>query len=125
MEITINVQVPEDFMSLCTIYNIQPQQFVQSFINKVSFPSYHTGTSKQMKWATLFFLQYVELKDQDSDTEFDLEDHYLQSFTDTLAKNMAENNDNGSKAREAGREVMREWQKAVLTERAKYITDQL
>jgi len=40
MEITMNVQVPEDFMSLCTIYNIQPQQFVQSFINKVSFPYY-------------------------------------------------------------------------------------
>jgi len=78
-----------------------------------------------MKWATLFFLQYVELKDQDSDTEFDLEDHYLQCFTDTLAKNMAKNNDGGAKAREAGREVIREWQKAVLAERAKYITDQL
>ena len=125
MEITINLQVPEDFRSLCTIYNIQPQQFIQSFINKVSFPSYYTGTSKQMKWATLFFLQYTELMEQDSDTEFDLEDQYLQCFTDTLAENMEKHKDGGAKAREAGREVIRDWQKAVLAERARYITDQL
>jgi len=123
MEITVNVQLPEDFMSLCTIYNIQPQQFIQSFINKVSFPSYYTGTSKQMKWATLFFLQYVEMAEQDSDTEYDLEDHYLQRFTDTLTENMK--NDGGAKARAAVRVVMMDWQKAVLAERAKYITDQL
>jgi len=123
MEITVNVQLPEDFMSLCTIYNIQPQQFIQSFINKVSFPSYYTGTSKQMKWATLFFLQYVEMAEQDSDTEYDLEDHYLQRFTDTLTENMK--NDGGVKARAAVRVVMMDWQKAVLAERAKYITDQL
>lgn len=41
-----------------------------------------------MKWATLFFLQYVEMKEPDSNTEYDLEDDYLQCFTDTLAKNM-------------------------------------
>jgi len=123
MEITVNVQLPEDFMSLCTIYNIQPQQFIQSFINKVSFPSYYTGTSKQMKWATLFFLQYVEMAEQDSDTEYDLEDHYLQRFTDTLTENMK--NDGGAKARAAVRVVMMDWQKAVLAERAKYITDKL
>ena len=123
MEITVNVQLPEDFMSLCTIYNIQPQQFIQSVINKVSFPSYYTGTSKQMKWATLFFLQYVEMAEQDSDTEYDLEDHYLQRFTDTLTENMK--NDGGAKARAAVRVVMMDWQKAVLAERAKYITDKL
>jgi len=55
MEIGINLQAPEDFMSLWTIYNIQPQHFIQSFINKVSFPSYYTGTSKRMKWAPCSF----------------------------------------------------------------------
>ena len=80
---------------------------------------------KNTKWATLFFLQYTELMEQDSDTEFDLEDHYLQYFTDTLAENMEKYKDGGAKAREAGREVIRDWQKAVLAERTKYITDQL
>jgi len=74
---------------------------------------------------TLFFLQYIAMEEQDSDTEYDLEDHYLQCFTDTLAKNLEKSNDDGAKAREAGREVIRNWQKAVLAERAKYITDQL
>ena len=80
---------------------------------------------KNTKWTTLFFLQYTELMEQDSDTEFDLEDHYLQYFTDTLAENMEKYKDGGAKAREAGREVIREWQKAVLAERARYITDEL
>ena len=63
--------------------------------------------------------------EQDSDTEFDLEDQYIQCFTDTLAENMEKHKDGGAKAREAGREVIRDWQKAVLAERTKYITDQL
>lgn len=125
METTLNLNVPEDFISLCSIYNIQPQKFIQSFVDNVSFPSFYTGKIKEEKWATYFFLHYIESKEYATETEDDLENQYLQRFTDALNANMEQYNDDGENAREAGRGVIREWQKAVLAERARYIIDQL
>lgn len=125
METTMNLNLPEDFMNLCSIYNIQPQQFIQSFVDNISFPSFYTGAQKDEKWATYFFLHYIESEGYGAATECDLENEYLQCFTDTLAANLEQYDDGGAKAREEGRGVIRKWHKAVLAERTKYIMDQL
>ena len=125
METTIKIDVPEDLMSLCTIYNIQPQKVMECFAKNVSFPTYYTDVNGKNKWATLFFLQLIDAKEDETETDIDLEEHYLQLFNDTLARHMDEHDDDGVKAREAGRNVIRQWQKAVIAERAKYILDGL
>jgi len=125
MEITVKLDVPEDLMNLCTIYNIQPQKVMQCFAKNVSFPTYYTDVNGKNKWATLFFLQLIDAKEDETETDIGLEEHYLQHFNDILSEQMEEHDDDGVKAREAGRNVIRNWQKAVLGERARYITDQL
>jgi len=125
METTIKIDVPEDLLSLCTIYNIRPQKVMECFAKNVSFPTYYTDVKGKNKWATLFFLQLIDAKEDETETDIELEEHYLQCFNDTLAIQMKEHNDDGAKAREAGRNVIRQWQKAVIAERAKYILDGL
>jgi len=125
METTIKLNVPEDLLSLCTIYNIQPQKVLECFAKNVSFPRYYTDVNGKNRWATLFFLQLLDGKEDETETDIGLEEHYLQHFNDTLAIQMEEHNDNGVKARAAGRNVIRNWQKAVIAERAKYILDGL
>ena len=125
METTVKIDVPEDLMNLCTIYNIQPQKVMECFAQHVSFPTYYTDVIGKTRWATLFFLQLLDAKEDETETDIGLEEHYLQHFTDTLAVQMKEHNDDGVKAREAGRNVIREWQRAVIAARAGYILDQL
>ena len=71
-----------------------------------------TDVKGKNKWATLFFLQLIDAKEDETETDIELEEHYLQCFNDTLAIQMKEHNDDGAKAREAGRNVIRQWQKA-------------
>jgi len=125
MDTTIKINVPEDLMNLCTIYNIQPQKVIECFVKNVSFPSYYTDVNGKNNWATLFFLQLLDDQEDETETDIGLEDHYLQHFNDTLARALEEHDDNGLKTREAGRRVIRDWQKAVLAERARYLIDQL
>ena len=125
METTVKIDVPEDLMNLCTIYNIQPQKVMECFARHVSFPIYYTDVNGKTRWATLFFLQLLDEKEDETETDIGLEEHYLQHFTDTLAIQMKEHNDDGVKAREAGRKVISNWQKAVLAGRAKYTLDGL
>lgn len=125
MEYQIKIDVPEDLMSLCMIYNIQPQKVIECFVQHVSFPSYYSEVNGKNKWATLFFLQMIDAKEDETETDIGLEDHYLQYFNDTLTAEKEKYDDGGVKAREAGRNVIRNWQKAVLAGRVKYITDQL
>ncbi|MCX2482568.1 hypothetical protein [Pedobacter sp. MR2016-24] len=125
METTIKLNVPEDLMNLCTIYNIRPQKVMDCFAKSVSSPTYYTDVNGKNRWATLFFLQLLDAKEDETETDIALEEHYLDCFNDTLAKYLKEYDDDGEKAREAGRNVIRQWQKAVIADRAKYIFDQL
>lgn len=125
METTINITLPEDFNILCNIYQIRPETIIQKFIEQVSFPVFYSNTNGEERWATFFFLNYLNLYESDYKVNEVLENHYLKAFTKVTAENLDMHPHDTAKAEQAGREVMQLWLKAVLTERAKYIIDNL
>ncbi|MET4141471.1 hypothetical protein [Pedobacter sp. UYP1] len=55
----------------------------------------------------------------------DLEIHYLTLFNKAIRYNLVTSPQDKVKAVNSGRKVIRQWLKAVLAERTKYITDGL
>ena len=125
METNMNITLPEDFNTLCSIYQINPENLIQSFVNEVSFPSFYSRPNDTDRWATYFFLHFLDVEETKYDVNEDMEDHYLKRFTDVLKHNFENHFDDVSKAENDGRDVMRQWHKAALAERARYITDNL
>lgn len=124
METNIQVSLPEDFSTLCTIYQIRPELLIQQFIDRVSFPGFYSNPNGSNKWATYFFLNFLDREESKYEVDRELESHYLSIFNSTLLKLVKMGGDNAI-PEEAGRKVMRQWLKAVLAERTKYITDNL
>ena len=124
MKTSIQLDLPEDFSTLCTIYQIKPETFVQSFINQVSFPCFYSNPTSNDRWATYFFLNFLDAEEEHTEVNRELEEHYLNLFNKNLMQLLAQK-ENGADAEEAGRKVMEQWLKAILAERAKYITDYL
>lgn len=125
METTIQLTLPEDFNTLCSIYQIQPEYFIQTFIDKISLPIYYGGANDSDKWSTLFFLQFLESEHEHYEVNDELETKFLTKFNRIVRYNFEPNLVNTGVTLTAGREVMREWLIAVLAERSKYLTDTL
>ena len=124
METQIQLSLPEDFSMLCTIYQIKPELILQQFIDQVSFPRFYSNPNGSEKWATYFFLNFLDREESKYEVDRELENHYLNIFNSTLLKLVKMGGDHAI-PEEAGRKVMRQWLKAVLAERSKYITDNL
>ncbi|MBB5647657.1 hypothetical protein [Pedobacter cryoconitis] len=125
METPINITLSEDFNTLCSIYQIKPEYFIQTFIDQVSFPSFYSRPSDKDRWATFFFLQFLEIEESHYDVNRELEEHYLSLFRKAIRCNFKDDPEDIPASVEAGRNMMNQWLKAVLAERAKYITDKL
>jgi hypothetical protein len=125
METNIKITLPEDFDTLCSIYQIAPEAIIQSFINQVSYPLFYSRPQDTDRWATFFFLDFLESEGYECVVNEALEDEYLRKFTDALRPDLFPNVYDASKAEKNGRAIMRQWLKAVLAERSKYITDNL
>lgn len=125
MENQINISLTEDFETLCTIYQIKPEFFIQTFINQVSFPSFYSAPNDKNRWATFFFLQFLETEEPNYNVNRDLEDHYLRLFREAMKCNFKDDPEDAPATIETGRSMMKKWLKAVLTERARYLTDEL
>jgi len=125
METTINITLPEDFYTLCSIYQIKPEVFVQNFIDQVSFPSFYSNPTGSNRWVTFCFLNFLDLEESKYEVNEDLESQYLNLFSDAIRYNHDVNPEDMVQSVKAGREIMKQWLKAVLTERTKYITDNL
>lgn len=125
MKIDLKITPTEDFTTLCSIYNIQPEMLIQSFIDQISFPCYYSKDEDDEKWALLFFLQYLDSDSYNEVINEKLQDYYLNIFSKVIAENLDSFPGDPLKAQEAGRKIIRKWHKAVLAERTKYITDQL
>lgn len=125
METPINITLSEDFYTLCSIYQIKPEYFIQTFIDQVSFPSFYSRPSDKDRWATFFFLQFLETEESHYDVNRELEEHYLSLFRKAIRCNFKDDPEDMPASVEAGRNMMKQWLKAVLAERAKYITDKL
>jgi hypothetical protein len=124
METQIQLSLPEDFSTLCTIYQIKPELLIQQFIDQVSFPGFYSNPNGRSKWATYFFLNFLDREESKYEVDRELESHYLSIFNSTLLKLVKMGGDNAI-PEEAGRKVMRQWLKAVLADRTRYITDNL
>lgn len=125
METIIKVTLPEDFMSLCTIYQIKPDFFIQTFINQVSFPVFYSQPHQNDRWATFFFLKFLDVEESAYEVNEDLEDQYLELFTRMVKQNFIDHQDDPIEVEKAAREIMNQWLKAVLAERSQYIIDNL
>lgn len=125
METPINITLSVDFYTLCSIYQIKPEYFIQTFIDQVSFPSFYSRPNDKDRWATFFFLQFLETEESNYDVNRELEEHYLSLFLKAIRCNFKDEPEDMSASVEAGRTMMNQWLKAVLAERAKYITDKL
>lgn len=125
METTIHLTVSEDFETLCSIYQIKPEYFVQKFINQVSLPEYYSSPSNHNRWGTLFFLQFLEVELSHYEVNREFEDHYLLAFDQAMQYKYDTNPALSETSLSIGRNIMRQWLKVVLAERAKYITDHL
>ena len=121
----MNLNLPEDFIILCSIYQIKPNVIVQTFIDQVSFPGFYSRPDGKDRWATLFFLHFLETEESQYEVNDEMEDEYLRKFTDALKQHFYPNTYDELRAAEKGRAVMRQWMKAALSDRTKYIMDNL
>ncbi len=120
----MNLNLPEDFTTLCTIYQIKPETMIQSFIDQVSFPGFYYNPTGRNRWATYFFLHFLDTEESKYEVDRELENKYLRIFNHTILQ-MFDQKEDESKAKDAARKVMRQWLKAALAERTRYITDNL
>jgi len=125
METTIQITLSEDFETLCSIYQIKLEYFIQTFIDQVSLPEYYSSPSSDNRWGTLFFLQFLEAELSHYNVNRELEDHYLVAFDQAMKYNYDANSAANETALTTGKNIMRQWLKAALAERAKYLTDNI
>lgn len=118
METTIHLNLSEDFNTLCTIYQIKPEYFIQTFINQVSFPEYYSRPTAKDRWATLFFLQFLQVECASYNVNRELEKQHLTLFKDAMMYKFETEPENNPVLIKTGREVMRQWLKAVQEEPA-------
>ena len=125
METTIHLTLSEDFETLCSIYQIKPEYFIQTFIDQVSLPEYYSDPSNNNRWGTLFFLHFVEAELSHCNVNRKLENRFLTAFNQAMKYNFDAQSTAGESSMTTGRNIMRQWLKVVLAERTKYITDNL
>lgn len=108
MKKAIRIELPDDFCTACEIFGLPPEEVIQEFTRRVSLPVYFSEREDRHRWATLFFLDYIDHLAPKRRQPEDIHEkymHLLNKRTET-AKN--------SRAREkAGRQVLLEWRKAV------------
>ena len=125
MEVQLNLNLPEDFSNLCTIYQIKPENILQALMDQVSFPCFYSQANGKERWATLFFLNYLDQEKAVCNVDEELEDQYLKTFTDTVKQVSAQHPTEELKTEQAGRKVMEKWMKATVAQRASYLTNGL
>lgn len=125
METTINIHLSQDFNTLCCIYQIKPEFFLQTVVDQISFPSYYSNPIGNDRWATFCFLNFLQQEESNFQVDEDLEDKYLDLLDSSINYNLHADPEVTAKSLTRVKGIMKEWQKAVLAERTKYITDHL
>lgn len=124
METTIQLALPEDFTTLCNLYTINPQDFIQSFVNQVSLPRFYSYPLGSSRWATYFFLDYIENEDNCTLVDRELESKYLTMFNEHII-NAVKQTGEISASEAAGRNILKLWLRDVIIERGRYLTENL
>lgn len=118
MKINVTIDSPEDFSVLCDLFKVEPQAFLQKFVDRVSFPFYYSQPDGDERWATLFFLYYLAQQER---SEEDMEQHepFMNELADVVFKQLDSSHKNAARAELAGRKVMKQWHKQVMAKRGK------
>lgn len=119
MEVTIKLEITEDFNLACEIFNITPKTFLQTIVSKISLPYFYSHPNTKKQWATMLFLEYVMLVEKDDD-EANVHGVYLDKMYSVLTNILSEHNDE-EKAESSAREVFKEWHRAIISKRAEYL----
>lgn len=124
-KLNLSLYGSEDFDMLCSIFQINPETLLQLFIDRLSFPLFYSHPDGKERWATLFFINFLEYEDASYHVDPELQDKYLTKFNRATAYIPNGKTQDFATKVKAGRAIMMEWQKAVLSARASYLTDNL
>jgi hypothetical protein len=120
MEMTIKLEIAEDFNLACEIFNITPEAFLQTIVSKISLPYFYSHPNTKKQWATMLFLEYVMLIEKDDEDETNIHGMYLDKMYSVLNNILSEHNDE-EKAESCARKVFKEWHRATINKRAEYL----
>ncbi|WP_316821653.1 hypothetical protein [Pedobacter gandavensis] len=118
MKINITIHPTEDFNILCELFNVDPQTLIQKFVERTSFPFYYSQPDGDERWATLFFLSYIE---KEKRTKIEMAEHepFMNELAEVVFKHLESGHQNSAKAEIAGRKVMKQWHKEIVAKRGK------
>jgi hypothetical protein len=128
MEINFKSEVPEDFSTLCDIFQIKPEILIKSILDRISFPFFFCNPHSRQRWSTFLFLEHLDGDDYEfNEKEMELNEAYCEKITNAILRIKKNDDDEitNKKAEEEARKLMREWHKMVMKERSKYLIDNL
>lgn len=118
MNINVHINPTEDFHILCDLFNVEPQVLLQKFVEKISFPFYYSQPDGNERWATLFFLSYIE-EGKRNTAEMAEHEPFMNELAEVVFKHLESGHQNSAKAELAGRKLMKKWHKQVMAKRGK------
>ena len=118
MNLTITIDIPEDFKQLCDIFNFDPEDIFQAFANKISFPVFYSQPNSRHRWANFFFLDYLVDTCRNDTTKWEIH----KAFMDKMVHSISKSDD---KSEEANRTVMKEWHQFILNKRTEDLINKL
>lgn len=116
MKINVSIDPPEDFSMLCDLFKVEPEAFLQKFVDRVSFPFYYSQPDGDERWATLFFLYYLG-QQPGYDEEMEQHEPFMNELAEVVFKQLDSSHRNAEKAALAARKVMKQWHKQVIAKR--------
>lgn len=117
MKMNVTINPTEDFSILCDLFKVEPQELLQKFVERVSFPFYYSQPDGDQRWATLFFLCYLGQQGKDNELEMAEHEPFMTELAEVVFKHLETGQKNTDKAALAGRKVMKQWHKQVMAKR--------
>lgn len=118
MKFALTIDLPEDFKHLYEIFDFNPEQIIQRFVNEVSFPVFYSNRKGAHLWATFFFLDFMKAAGAQS---IEKSEHF-EPFMDRIAKSITKEQ---TKGESSIRKIMTEWHRDVLRNRSEDMLNRL
>lgn len=117
MTINITINPPEDFKILCDIFQISPEAIIQKFTEQLSLLDYYRNPQGRDRWATLFFLNYLDTQHTMTEAAFASHHYYLDLLLNMLSLNIDKEDENAAKIEAQGRKIISAWHSHALASR--------
>ncbi|SOD12236.1 hypothetical protein [Pedobacter xixiisoli] len=124
METPIKLELPEDFIMICEIFEIRPQEFIQKILDEISLPRYYSGQNGKEIWSTLIMLEHLDTIDF-SEEKLALHEPYMEKLHNIVSQKPSTSEEEVELTETEARNLMVEWHKAILAYRSKYLLDGL